>query len=53
MRFGVGNDLACLCDIPIASLQTKFASSFIKMALISGGCGMRHDAPRDSLMEPL
>ena len=36
---GVGNDLACLCDIRIASAKAKFAASFIKMGLIPGDGG--------------
>lgn len=36
---GVGNDLACLCDIRIASSKAKFAASFIKMGLIPGDGG--------------
>lgn len=36
---GLGNDLACLCDIRIASNQAKFAASFIKMGLIPGDGG--------------
>lgn len=36
---GVGNDLACLCDIRIASTKAKFAASFIKMGLIPGDGG--------------
>lgn len=36
---GVGNDIACLCDIRIASSQAKFAASFIKMGLIPGDGG--------------
>ncbi len=36
---GVGNDIACLCDIRIASTQAKFAASFIKMGLIPGDGG--------------
>lgn len=36
---GVGNDLACLCDIRIASSNAKFAASFIKMGLIPGDGG--------------
>ena len=36
---GVGNDLACLCDIRIASTAAKFAASFIKMGLIPGDGG--------------
>lgn len=36
---GVGNDIACLCDIRIASDKAKFAASFIKMGLIPGDGG--------------
>lgn len=36
---GVGCDLACLCDIRIASEQAKFAASFIRMGLIPGDGG--------------
>lgn len=36
---GVGNDLACLCDIRIASTAAKFAASFIKIGLIPGDGG--------------
>jgi 2-(1,2-epoxy-1,2-dihydrophenyl)acetyl-CoA isomerase len=36
---GLGNDLACLCDIRIASSTAKFAASFIKMGLIPGDGG--------------
>lgn len=36
---GVGNDLACLCDIRIASAEAKFAASFIKMGLVPGDGG--------------
>lgn len=36
---GVGNDLACLCDIRIASTKARFAASFIKMGLIPGDGG--------------
>jgi enoyl-CoA hydratase/carnithine racemase len=36
---GVGNDLACLCDIRIASTKAKFAASFIKMGLVPGDGG--------------
>ncbi|MEK8026556.1 crotonase/enoyl-CoA hydratase family protein [Pseudaquabacterium rugosum] len=37
---GAGNDLACLCDIRIASPQAKFAESFVKLGIIpgDGGC---------------
>jgi 2-(1,2-epoxy-1,2-dihydrophenyl)acetyl-CoA isomerase len=33
---GLGLDLACLCDIRIASESAKFASSFIKVGLVPG-----------------
>lgn len=36
---GVGNDLACLCDIRIASTKARFAASFIKMGLVPGDGG--------------
>jgi len=36
---GAGCDLACMCDIRIASERAKFAESFIKMGLISGDGG--------------
>jgi 2-(1,2-epoxy-1,2-dihydrophenyl)acetyl-CoA isomerase len=36
---GLGNDLACLCDIRIASKGAKFAASFIKMGLVPGDGG--------------
>ena len=36
---GVGNDLACLCDIRIASDAARFACSFIKLGLIPGDGG--------------
>lgn len=36
---GVGNDLACLCDVRLASTNAKFAASFIKMGLIPGDGG--------------
>jgi len=36
---GLGLDLACLCDIRIASESAKFASSFIKMGIIPGDGG--------------
>lgn len=36
---GAGNDLACMCDVRIASTQAKFACSFIKLGLIPGDGG--------------
>jgi enoyl-CoA hydratase/carnithine racemase len=36
---GVGNDLACMCDIRIASSKARFAASFIKMGLVPGDGG--------------
>lgn len=36
---GVGLDLACLCDIRIASENAKFASTFIKMGIVPGDGG--------------
>jgi enoyl-CoA hydratase/carnithine racemase len=37
---GAGNDLACMCDIRIASSAAVFAESFIKIGIIpgDGGC---------------
>jgi 2-(1,2-epoxy-1,2-dihydrophenyl)acetyl-CoA isomerase len=37
---GAGNDLACMCDIRIASTAAKFAESFVKVGIIpgDGGC---------------
>ncbi len=37
---GAGNDLACMCDIRIASSTAKFAESFVKLGIIpgDGGC---------------
>jgi enoyl-CoA hydratase/carnithine racemase len=37
---GAGNDLACMCDIRIASTNAKFAESFVKVGIIpgDGGC---------------
>ncbi len=37
---GAGNDLACLCDIRIASERAKFAESFVKVGIVpgDGGC---------------
>ncbi len=36
---GAGCDLACMCDIRIASTQARFAESFIKLGLIPGDGG--------------
>lgn len=37
---GAGNDLACMCDIRIASSSAKFAESFVKVGIVpgDGGC---------------
>jgi 2-(1,2-epoxy-1,2-dihydrophenyl)acetyl-CoA isomerase len=37
---GAGNDLACLCDIRIASSAARFAESFVKVGIVpgDGGC---------------
>ena len=37
---GAGNDLACLCDLRIASTTAKFAESFVKLGIVpgDGGC---------------
>jgi 2-(1,2-epoxy-1,2-dihydrophenyl)acetyl-CoA isomerase len=37
---GAGNDLACMCDLRIASTTAKFAESFVKVGIIpgDGGC---------------
>jgi enoyl-CoA hydratase/carnithine racemase len=37
---GAGNDLACMCDLRIASTQARFAESFVKLGIIpgDGGC---------------
>ncbi len=37
--YGAGCDLACLCDIRIASANAKFAENFVKLGLISGDGG--------------
>ena len=37
---GVGCDLACMCDIRLASTRARFAQSFVKMGLISGDGGV-------------
>ncbi len=36
---GAGNDLACMCDIRIASSDARFAESFVKLGIISGDGG--------------
>lgn len=36
---GAGNDLACMCDVRIASTNARFACSFIKLGLIPGDGG--------------
>jgi enoyl-CoA hydratase/carnithine racemase len=36
---GLGCDLACLCDMRVASETAKFASSFIKMGIVPGDGG--------------
>jgi enoyl-CoA hydratase/carnithine racemase len=37
---GAGNDLACMCDIRIASSAARFAESFVKVGIVpgDGGC---------------
>lgn len=36
---GGGTDIACMCDIRIASTSARFAESFIKIGLVSGDGG--------------
>jgi 2-(1,2-epoxy-1,2-dihydrophenyl)acetyl-CoA isomerase len=36
---GAGCDLACMCDIRIASSEAKFAESFMRVGLVSGDGG--------------
>jgi enoyl-CoA hydratase/carnithine racemase len=36
---GAGCDLACMCDIRIASEKARFAESFVKMGLVAGDGG--------------
>ena len=36
---GAGMDLACMCDVRIASVHAKFAESFVKLGLVSGDGG--------------
>lgn len=37
---GAGNDLACMCDIRVASTTARFAESFVKVGIVpgDGGC---------------
>lgn len=37
---GAGNDLACMCDVRIASSSARFAESFVKVGIVpgDGGC---------------
>ena len=37
---GAGNDLACMCDLRIASSNARFAESFVKVGIVpgDGGC---------------
>jgi enoyl-CoA hydratase/carnithine racemase len=37
--YGAGNDLACMCDIRIASETAVFAESFVKLGLLPGDGG--------------
>ena len=37
--YGAGNDLACMCDIRIASRTAVFAESFVKLGLLPGDGG--------------
>lgn len=36
---GAGNDLACMCDIRVASTAAKFAESFLRVGLVPGDGG--------------
>lgn len=36
---GAGNDLACMCDIRVASTEAKFAESFLRVGLVPGDGG--------------
>ena len=36
---GAGNDLACMCDLRIASHNARFAESFVKLGIIPGDGG--------------
>jgi enoyl-CoA hydratase/carnithine racemase len=37
---GAGNDLACMCDVRVASRTARFAESFVKVGIVpgDGGC---------------
>lgn len=37
--YGAGNDVACMCDIRIASEKAVFAESFVKLGLLPGDGG--------------
>lgn len=37
--YGAGNDLACMCDIRIASESAEFSETFVKLGLIAGDGG--------------
>lgn len=37
--YGAGNDLACMCDIRVASEQAVFCETFVKLGLIAGDGG--------------
>lgn len=39
LAVGAGNDIACMCDIRIASEQASFAESFVKLGIIPGDGG--------------
>jgi len=39
VAIGAGLDLACMCDIRIASTQAQFAESFVKLGVIPGDGG--------------
>ena len=36
---GAGCDMACMCDIRVASVDAKFAESFLRVGLVSGDGG--------------
>jgi enoyl-CoA hydratase/carnithine racemase len=39
MAIGAGCDLACMCDIRVASIKARFAESFLRVGLVSGDGG--------------
>lgn len=39
MAIGAGCDLACMCDIRVASTKARFAESFLRVGLVSGDGG--------------